>query len=144
MGRLLSCALPAGPTDQPSLPFTVPTHCKTDEMSAGGAGYEEEGWGRRAVGISALPWTAHVCSQQAGVLPWRKEPSGEELAQDWSCPTCILAASTDATFTTYKHVPISLTLIIAAALLFKLIQAQKHECFVCPPLWRLARSDFNK
>lgn len=38
VGRLLSSALPACPTDQPSLPFTVPTHCKTDEMSAGGGG----------------------------------------------------------------------------------------------------------
>lgn len=89
VGRLLSGALPACPTDQPSLPFTVPTHCKSNEMLVGGFG---------AVGILALPpWTAHVCSQQASVLPWRKELSGEELAQDWLAPTCILTANTTST-----------------------------------------------
>lgn len=104
VGRLLSCALPACPTDQPSLPFTVPTHCKTDAMSAGGF---------RAVGISALPWTAHVCSQQAGALPWRKELSGEELARDWSAPPASL-----------QPTPIQLVL------LFKSSQTLEHECFV--------------
>lgn len=94
MGRLLSCALPTSPTDQPSLSFTVPTHCKTDEMSTGRGG---------AVEIPALPWTAHVCSQQASALPWRKELSGEELARDWSAPPCILTANTD---TTCRVVPI--------------------------------------
>lgn len=46
-----------------------------------------EGWGvAGAVGISALPWTAHVCSQQAIALPGRKYLSGEELARDRSAP----------------------------------------------------------
>lgn len=87
VGRLLSSALPACPTDQPSLPFTVPTHGKTDEMSAGG------GVGG-AVGISALPWTAHVCSQQANAVPWRKELRGEELARDWSVLPVSLQSTT--------------------------------------------------
>lgn len=57
---------PACPTDQPSLPFTLPTHRKTDEMSAGGV---------RAVGICVCcgPSMGHSCVLSAGQrLPWRK------------------------------------------------------------------------
>lgn len=61
----------------------------------------QDGWvvsgGVRAVGISALPWSAHVCSQQASTLPWRKELSGEELAQNCPAPTCILTTHSDTT-----------------------------------------------
>ncbi|CAB1416728.1 unnamed protein product [Pleuronectes platessa] len=49
--------------------------------------------GVRAAGISAFTQTAHVCSQQARALPWRKELSGEELAQGWPDPTCTLTAT---------------------------------------------------
>lgn len=47
---------PACPTDQPSLPFTVPKRCKTDEKSTGRVS---------TVGISVLPWTCS-CVLSAG------------------------------------------------------------------------------
>lgn len=92
-GRLHSCAFPACPTRRPSLP--LPTHHTTDGMSAGMRAWGLGGAG--AVGISALPWSAHVCSQRAIALPERMYLSGEELARDRSAPPRVLTANTDTT-----------------------------------------------
>lgn len=100
MGRLLSCAFPACPIRRPSFTLANTPRDGQDDGGCEGAGVWGGGGGRgeggaRAVGISALPWTAHVCSQQAAVLPGRKYLSGEELAQDRSD---ILTTNTDTTY----------------------------------------------
>lgn len=88
------------PAPSPPVPHVGPVYpCQhTARRMACRRGWGHGGGGAGAVGISALPWTTHVCSQQAIALPGRKYLSGEELARDRSAPPPrVLTANTDTT-----------------------------------------------
>lgn len=63
------------PPDQPSLPFTVPKRCKTDEKSTGK--------GSRCWDLRASVDLLMCAPSRPTLLPWRKKPTWEVLARNW-------------------------------------------------------------